>query len=869
MSSYKFIFDKEDYYSSRKLIRKGEYQFLYDYVSSLIDSTEESIKESISYYLKKNTVSDKDKKSKFPLYSAISYSVHDRLIQFFNITMNYFISSNAKQLNFVSSEFLTGRFLQNALFNLQLDEPYRKVVANMKDIICNDLTEIFEEESEYGPGNSGPSRFAACMIDSLATLNYPAWGYGIYYSKGFFKQKFDNGKQKDDPESYDKFLKPWYIQRNSIKYKIKFGGGSVPEKTIIAIPCDFLIPGYHTINTITLRLWSSIRDDDCNDKSIEYRDLTYLTERILPADSNDDKIKEKRFKQEYFLASATIQDILNRLKNEQNATIHEIPKYISIHMNDTQPCLMTIELLRILLDDEKMEFEEAFSIVKQVFSFTCHSIMAITFEMWPVHYFEKFLPRHLDLIYKVNDYILKTAQDQLKSEISVVEEPHDNVVKSIRMINLAFHCSHIVNGVSKMHTEMLKTTFFPQLNGNDPNKFINITNGISIRRWLHHCNKPLSNLITKSLDNDDSWPIFNTASEKNIIKFKNSRVKRPKGNYIIDPSVTERKWIRTSELLNNLIDDPQFLNEYHQIKYKSKEKLAKYIKETLGVDLDIEYSIFNVQAKEFKRQNRQTLHIFSIIYRYIELLEQFSREGRIGMQPRAYIIAGKASRDDEFLNKLIILINNAAKLINEDQRTNKWLRVVFIPDYNVTLAGKLATAADIFSQISTPDCEAAATTNMKFAINGSIILASKGGTNLELADEIGEENIKLFGLSFNEVSYFRCECISNPKLEKVFQFIEEKKLIEQIDKNGQNIEFEKFMKVFNTNDYDLVKASFEDYINEQNKLDNMHGKTSEIGIKALPHIGQLSSDRATVEYAEKIWGIKQYPVPIRYISEDD
>ena len=877
----------DDYYSSKEKVNTNKCQFLYDYVNTFISRTENAIEKSFFYHIK-NTVGCKiDKIDKYSAYLAISYSIRDRLVQFFNVTMNYFVSLKAKQLNFVSSEFLLGRFLQNALFNLQLDETYRKIFKNLKIDACSNLDDIFEEEKEPGPGNSSYSRFAACLFDSLATLNYPAWGYGIYYSKGYYKQKFKQDQVSNpEPEPYERFLKPWFIKRNSIEYEIGFGGDAKdgiwePAAKIKATANDFLIPGYHTVNTITLRLWSSNNDHSTNKSD----DLSNLTERILPSDSDDIKIKEKRFKQEYFLASATIQDILHRLEFEQKASIKDLPKFASIHINNTQPCLMTIELLRILMDEKKMEFEEAFSIVNQVFSFTCHSIISLEFEMWPVSFFKEILPRHLEIIYKVNDCILHNINPALYKPISAFQETKKG--EQISLTHIAFFCSHTVNGVSKMQTDMIKNDLFHHFNSIYPEKIINITNGISIRRWLHHCNKKLSDLITRSLNNDNSWPIFNTANEKNIYKFEIDKDDDDndfeKGNkntffngYAIDPSVTEIKWKRTSELLNNLIYNKEFINEYNQIKYDNRLALKEYIKKVCNIEIDIGFFLFNVQAKEFKVHYLQSLQIFSVIYRYIELKKCYGSHEN--MQPRAYIFAGKPSPDDIFANQLVHLINNVAEVINKDDKINNYLRVIFLQDYNVSMAEKLIVGADVNPSISTPDCEAAATTNMKFAINGSIIIGSKGGTNIELRDEIGQDIVIEFGPAINELGRKRdetqrIEVHKDTNLAQVINMICDRELC--VFGNPDN--YSEVTNTINYDDYQLVKASFDDYIEAQNKFDqifkNRYNEDKnglhERRITALPHIGQLSSDRAAVEYAEKVWGIKQYPLPIDFLHNNN
>lgn len=902
----------DDYYNTIGQININNDKFISELVHSFIPRTDEAIKKSFQDHLKNTLKCSKKKIDKFSAYLATSYSIRDRLIQFFNVTMNYFLSCKAKQLNFVSSEFLMGRFLRNAILNLQLENSYKDM---LKQFNLN-LEDIYEEEYDQGPGSNGNGRFAACMLDSLATLNYPAWSYGIYYSKGYFQQKFsDDGQQLEDPDYFFNYIEPWCIKRPLISHQIGFGGKFnqetqkwQPEETIQAVANDFLIPGYQTINTLTLRLWSSEYNNQYENNS---KNLAQLTESIYPSDSDDENVISMRLKQEYFLSSASVQDIVLRLKYEQHASIHDLPKFISIHINDTQPCLMALELLRILIDDEKMEFDEAFSIVKQSFSFTCQTLIPMTFERFPLPIFEKILPRHLLLIYEINERTLSQVHDNsYKTDMSIIEESNP---KQIRMINLAIICSHNVIGVSKSQTNMLTETLFEKFNKCYPGKFLNITSGISIRRWLHHCNKPLSKLITQSLSDDDSWPIFNTANENNIhlgSKKKNNSSNQSNNysnnsnnysnnnendndddsdddddfavnSYLIDSTNKTKDLSSTIEALHNLIEDPSFIKEFSEIKYKNKVKLADLVNTLCGVELDPDLQLFDVQAKEFKHNHRQTLHIFSIIHRYLELSKKNEIE-KLNYYPRAFIIAGKASPASTFLKSLVLLINRVADVINSDESLHSILRVAFIPNYNVSIAETLVAGADVNVQISTPGTEAAATSNMKFALNGSLIIGTNDGTNTEIADEIGENNIYFCGLPYDVLEDARNSAenpIIDPELKMVFDAIRSNQF-------GPSEEYEEILRSIEHQDYFLVNAEFEDYLTIQSKVDadyqngifsdfnNENGNETNINFKikrvaAIPHIGKFSSDKEVVDYAEKIWDIKQYPLPIKYLSEND
>ena len=876
----------KDYYHYKQQKKAKKFQFLKDYVDSFPKRSENTVKKAFLKHIT-NTIGISDKKVKnSTAYTAASNTVFDNLIQFFGVTMNYYIALKAKQVNFVSSEFTVGRFLRNALLNLQLEDVYRKALAEIDgDKRKLNLDEIYEEERDQSSGNSGTGRFAACMLDSLATLNYPAWGYGIYYSKGYFKQKFSGGEQIDEPDACEKFLKPWCIKRPSISYTIGLFGTSESEKwhpqvTIKATAIDFLIPGYHTINTVTLRLWSSSEGSDTDYSN--YKELSEITERLYPNDDNDDKIKEKRFIQEYFLASATMQDIVNRLKNDQKATIRDLPKFASIHLNDAQPCMMTIELLRILIDLEGLGFEDALSIVTQVFSFTCHSMFEEAFEKWPVHYFERFIPRHLELLYKANSVFLSQIPPQNHEVLSFIDNRYP---KNVRMTNVAIYFSQKVNGVSKCQTDLLKNRFFADFNRFYPDKFLNITNGISIRRWLHHCNKPLSSLITQLLDGDESWPVFNTANERNIHKFNeeksdsddddddNGGWKTPAqfNGYSIEPSVTERKWSRASEILSDIIEnDRLFIEDYSFAKNECKEKAANLVKRLTQVELNPYTMLFNVCVKDFKYHNRMTLHILSIIHRYIEILNTEGDKNWI--QPRAFIIAGRASPKSNFEKSLVLLANRVAEVVNKDARVNELIRVAFVPNCNVSLAEVLVAAADVNVQTAVPDMESGATTNMKFALNGAIVIGQRGGTNLELRDEIGEDGVLLYGPEIQKVKEvrdrtMRAQVTNRSMLYDVINAIKS-------DKFGPHGNYFEIIEKLQNDDYAMIKESFEDYLVEQYKIDSIYhdnGKEGlcQIRVLAIPHMWRLSSDRAAVSYAEKLWGIKQYPLPIEFVCEDE
>jgi len=772
---------------------------------------------------------------KFSAYLAVSYSVRNRLIELFNDTQEYFIAQKAKQVYYVSIEFLVGRFLRNALLNLELEDVYREALEELGISI----DELYNEEYDPGLGNGGLGRLAACFMDSLATLNYPGWGYGLMYSFGMFKQTIDaDGSQHEIPDYWLNHGDPWRVQKPTVTHPVSFygvveGNKWHPSMTVLAVANDFLIPGFATDNTIGLRLWSSKPSAEIDEEKFRYGDYyeaiemkqrcENLTSVLYPND-NTDEGKEMRLMQEYFMSSATLQDIIRRLKNHQKASIRELPTYAAVQLNDTHPAVMVAELLRILLDEEGLTFSESYEICTQVFSYTCHTLMPEALEKWNVSLFEKVLPRHLQIIYQLNQTFVERlryqfhASEEVVRDLSIVEESYQ---KMIRMANLAVIGSHTVNGVAAIHSELMKQYVFKNFNSIWPDKFQNKTNGVTIRRWLHHCNPGLSALITQ------------------VVK--------------------SQSWALTTEGLTDLIrmtEDETFLSQWLAVKYSCKQRLAELISEHMHIDLNAETQMFDVQVKRIHEYKRQALNIFSVIDRHSQICNGKTK----GLYPRATLIGGKAAPGYFFAKKLIKLINNVARVVNNDPKAQGLLQVLYVPNYNVSLAEIIIPGSDINQQISTAGTEASGTSNMKFAFNSSLIVGTWDGANIEIGEAAGTENVFFFGAKADAVDQLRATASKrspNPRLKRVFDTIKSGLF-------GDPKEYECIWQSVENGDHYLVNVDFQDYIDTQFKVDLAYRDQQEWVKKCIiqtANMGRFSSDRTITEYAEQIWRIEPKPLP--------
>ncbi len=778
-------------------------------------------------------------------YSALSSSIRDKLILHWNKTQQLHTLREAKRIYYLSLEFLMGRALDNAMINLGIKELCGKSV----DELGFNLEDVIDIEPDAGLGNGGLGRLAACFVDSLSTCNYPGWGYGLRYNYGIFSQKIVDGYQVEAPDYWLKYGNPWEIPRLEIQIPVDFYGyvttvtdpktGKAKKQwqggeQVLAVAYDFPVPGYHTTNVNNLRLWSSKPTSEFDfqkfnegeyDSSVQQQQRAESITAVLYPNDNFYQGKELRLKQQYFWVAASLHDIVRRfLKTKKKWS--EFPDLVAIQLNDTHPTLAIVELQRILVDLEGLEWDDAWDIVTRTFGYTNHTVMQEALEKWPLELFGNLLPRHLEIIYLINMDFLKTVskkfpQDrELVRNVSIIEESDP---KNIRMANLAVIGSHKVNGVAELHSELIKTTIFKDfVKVFGPEKFTNVTNGITPRRWLKQANPELTDLIVSKLGSD---------------------------MFLVDT-------VRMKQI-ENFVGDPEFRKSWALIKLHNKERLAKLIKKLTGVVVN-PHNLFDIQVKRIHEYKRQQLNIFGIIWRYLQIKATPAGERAKKFMPKVSILGGKAAPGYYAAKKIIKLINSVADVINNDKDVGDLLKVVFVPDYNVSKAEVICPASDISEHISTAGTEASGTSNMKFVLNGGLIIGTVDGANVEITREVGEDQIFLFGNLAEDVEELRQDHqmgkIDIPdSLALVFEEIEKgtfgpydeyRSLIESVKYNG---------------DFYLVSDDFESYLEAQSTIDKEF-KDQENWVRksiiCVANMGFFSSDRAIQEYAENIWNIE-------------
>lgn len=781
-------------------------------------------------------------------YQAASQSIRDRLVVAWNKTQQKHTMRDPKRVYYLSLEFLMGRALDNAMLNLDIKDTASNGV---KDFGFR-IEDILEQEPDAALGNGGLGRLAACFIDSLSTLNYPGWGYGLRYQYGIFKQKIVDGYQIEMPDYWLAFNNPWEIARFEIAIDVMFYGytrkftddeGRVRKvweggDLVQAVAYDFPVPGYGTENVNNLRLWSSKPNTEFDfakfnegayDQSVREQQQAETISAVLYPNDNFYSGKELRLKQQYFWVAASLSDIVRRFKKSRRPW-REFSEQIAIQLNDTHPTLAIVELQRIFIDREGLDWDEAWDIVTQTFGYTNHTVLPEALEKWPVGLLGNLLPRHLEIIYDINLHFLQSVEKQfpgdndLISRVSIIEESNP---RQVRMAYLAIIGSHKVNGVAELHSELIKTTIFKDfvsIYGVD--KFTNVTNGITPRRWLHQANPQLSALIAKKLGGYD---------------FLNSLGKLKE--------------------LEKYIDDEEFLQSWLDIKRANKARLAALIKSQTGDDVDT-FALFDVQVKRIHEYKRQQMNIFSVIHRYLTL-KAMSPEEREKIPHRVSIFGGKSAPGYHMAKTIIKLVNAVGEVVNNDPDIGKKFKVIFIEDYNVSKAEIITPASDISHHISTAGTEASGTSNMKFVLNGGLIIGTVDGANIEITREIGESNIFLFGHLAEDVENLRQShrfghTSLNPDLAKVFDAIQGGMF------GDANIYSDLVNSIGNSgSDYYLVSDDFASYLDAQKQADIAFSDEkgwAKKSISAVANMGFFSSDRAIEEYAETIWNVE--PVPL-------
>ncbi|KAK4140859.1 glycosyl transferase [Dichotomopilus funicola] len=777
-------------------------------------------------------------------YSATALAFRDRLILEWNRTQQRQTFTDSKRVYYLSLEFLMGRALDNAMLNVKQKDLARDGLADLGFRI----EDVIQQEHDAALGNGGLGRLAACFLDSLASLNFPAWGYGLRYRYGIFKQEIIDGYQVEVPDYWLDF-NPWEFPRHDVTVDIQFYG-SVQKKTdeagkpvfhwdagetVKAVAYDVPIPGYDTPTTNNLRLWSSkaasgefdfqkFNSGDYESSVADQQRAETISAVLYPND-NLDRGKELRLKQQYFWVAASLYDIVRRFKKTKRSW-KEFPQQVAIQLNDTHPTLAIVELQRILIDLEGLEWNEAWDIVVNTFGYTNHTVLPEALEKWSVPLIQHLLPRHLQIIYDINLYFLQKVErefpdeHELLREVSIIEESQP---KMVRMAYLAIVGSHKVNGVAELHSDLIKTTIFKDfVRIFGPDKFTNVTNGITPRRWLHQANPRLSELIASKTGGHDFL-----------------------------------KDLKKLNQLEHYVEDKEFRKEWAEIKYANKVRLAKHIKASTGVTVN-PASLFDVQVKRIHEYKRQQMNIFGAIHRYLTL-KDLSPEERQKQLPRVSIFGGKAAPGYWMAKQIIHLINSVGSVVNNDKDIGDLLKVVFLEDYNVSKAEIIIPASDLSEHISTAGTEASGTSNMKFVLNGGLIIGTCDGANIEITREIGEPNIFLFGNLAEDVEALRHDHRygkSNPldpKLVRVFEEIEKGTFGNPQDFAGM------ISAVREHGDYYLVSDDFSSYIEAHAEVDKAYRDQEGWITKSITSVagmGFFSSDRCIHEYAEEIWNVE-------------
>lgn len=799
-----------------------------------------SIEHYIKYFIGKRTCEiNKDE-----ALNAIALAVREFAMDKMYETIARYNKCNSKRIYYLSIEYLIGRSLENNLHNLGLFDILKSIkIDGFPDL---SLQEIFDAEYDPALGNGGLGRLAACYLDSMASLGIPGFGYGINYQFGLFKQRFENGYQVEQADSWEGEDSPWQFARLDRTVKIPIYGEvetlDTPNgeknyiwmntKNIYGIPYDFPIVGYEGKSVNYLRLFSAKTDNELDinifneggyieavKNSIETETISKV---LYPSDAIDSG-KALRFIQQYFFVSCAIQDIMRRFLEKSN-DFKQLPEKVVIQLNDTHPAIAIAELMRMLVDVHGQEWETAWDITTKVFAYTNHTLLPEALETWPARIIGKILPRHLQIIYEINRRFMdfarsKFGEDRSKlDKVSIVSGDGDNQI--IRMANLSIVGSFSVNGVAQIHSELIKTRLVPEFYELWPEKFRNVTNGITPRRWLLHANTALADLISSKIG--EGW-------------------------------VTELTELRG---LEDYVDDKKFIKEFAAIKVANKERLAKVIFKSNNLMVNPE-SMFIVHAKRIHEYKRQLMTILQVIGDYLDIIKDNIKPAT----PKTYIFAGKAAPSYNFAKLIIKLINNVAEVVNNDPRVNDLLKVVFIPDYKVSLAEVLIPAADVSVQSSTAGFEASGTGNMKFALNGALTIGTLDGANIEIREEVGAENFYLFGLTEKEIESKRATY--NPR-----EIYENNNYIKRIlNAVNSNMFCEKdfvllFKPIFEelvNRDYYFVLADLEAFDKTMEKMEKDFLKKEIWTKKAIlnvARIGKFTSDRAVMEYTNEIWDIK-------------
>ena len=799
----------------------------------------QGLKEDFAWHLRYSLAKGDTRVTERDQYTAFANAVRDRIVERWISTQEEYGRQNTKRVYYMSLEFLIGRLLGNNVINLKADQLCHDALKDF-GIDWNDLRDY---ESDAGLGNGGLGRLAACYLDSMSTLDLAGMGYGIRYDYGIFKQKIVNGAQVEEPDHWLKNGYPWEMVRPEYAQHVHFGGHVecltdkgrqkwvwVPAETVEGVPYDLPIVGYcNAVNS--LRLWSAKAVDDFNledfnkgsyVEAVEHKVLAENLTKVLYPNDNTTAGKELRLRQQYFFVSCSLKDILRRYQRN-NKGWDTLPDKVFIHLNDTHPTLVIPELMRILIDQEGLDWDKAWDLTRRSTGYTNHTILQEALEKWPVKMMEKLLPRHLQIIYEINGRFLQQISSLYPGDVkklqrmSLIDESGERYV---RMANLCLVGTSSVNGVAKLHTQILREDLFKDFYELWPEKFHNVTNGITPRRWLLKANPMLSQLITESIG--DGW-ITHLDQLKDLEKFAKN-------------------------------DD--FLSAMAKIKRSNKGQLSNWAMRNHGIELNPD-AIFDVQVKRLHEYKRQLLLALYIIIFYNRLLH----DSKYDPVPRNFIFAAKAA-PGYYMAKLIIrLIHGIAGVVNSNPRTRGKLSVAFLPDYRVSLAEKIMPASEVSEQISLAGMEASGTGNMKFMMNGALTLGTLDGANVEIHEEVGDDNMFLFGLKTDEVAKLRPTYVSRDYYRKDPEI---KAALDMIKGNVFSLLepglFDPIVRtLLDYNDYYMLLADLRSYSNAQDRVDAAYRdakKWNRMSLINIARSGRFSSDRAVQEYCDEIWHIK-------------
>lgn len=778
------------------------------------------------------------------VFQAVSYAVKDDIIDRWIATHKEYEKKNVKTVYYLSMEFLMGRALGNNLINLT----YYDAVKEALDELGFDLNLIEDQEPDAALGNGGLGRLAACFLDSLATLGYPAYGCGIRYRYGMFKQAIKDGYQIELPDDWLKDGNPFEIKRPEYAVEVKFGGYVRVEnrdggnyfiqdgyQTVRAVPYDVPVVGYGNNVVNTLRIWDAEADQEfCLDsfdkgeyeKAVEQQNLAKTIVEVLYPNDNHYAGKELRLRQQYFFISASVQRAILKFK-EKNSDIHKLPEKITFQMNDTHPTVAVAELMRILMDEEGLEWDDAWDITTRTCAYTNHTIMAEALEKWPIELFSRLLPRIYQIVEEINRRFVLKIQSMYPGNQDKVKNMAILYDGQVKMAHLAIAGSYSVNGVAALHTKILEERELKDFYEMRPEQFNNKTNGITQRRFLLHGNPLLASWITDKIG--DEW----------IVKLSNLKK------------------------LKVYATDEKYQQEFMNIKYQNKIRLANYIKEHNGVDVDPR-SIFDVQVKRLHEYKRQLLNILHVMYQYNELKTNPSYD----MYPTTYIFGAKASAGYKRAKLIIKLINSVADVINNDASIKGKIKVVFIENYRVSNAELIFAAADVSEQISTASREASGTGNMKFMLNGAVTLGTMDGANVEIVEEVGEENAVIFGLRAEEVMKYEREGGYNPKDIYNNDAAVRTVLTQLINGMYSSDDPDRFRDLYDSlinEDVYFILKDFASYVEAHRKIDTLYRDEKNWAKMVMLNTacsGKFSSDRTIEEYAKEIWNLKKVKVTL-------